>query len=145
MTNSGIVPLTLTLRYSHPLSDLAPYFRGLDQGQAIGTCCRACGRTWFPPKLSCPRHGGSLDWVELSGFGQIVSLTETSTTLPFGDIRADRVFALIAIEGAVNLMFGRLSPGETPPKAGACVRLTRAPGNWPHPAQAAWFELVKEP
>lgn len=133
------VPLTLTLRYAHPLGALAPYFRGLEEGRAVAARCPACGRQWFPPRLACPEHGLVTDWVELSGKGRVVSLTVAESTLPFGAGRERRAFALIALDGAVNLAFGRLAGDPSHARSGLRVRLERAPGPWPHPAQAAWF------
>lgn len=137
--DSQTVPLTLTLRYRHPLGDLAPYFRGLETGRAVAARCPACGRTWFPPRLVCPFHGLDVEWTELAGRGRIVSVTVTETALPFGTIRERRAFALIALDGAENLAFGRVAGDPTEARAGRRVRLARAPGDWPHPAQAAWF------
>jgi hypothetical protein len=133
------VPLTLTLNYAHPLGALAPYFRGLEQGRAVAARCPACGRTWFPPRLACPDHGWATDWVELSGRGRVVSVTLADSTLPFGVVRERRAFALVALDGAVNLAFGRVAGNPTAARVGLKVRLERAPGPWPHPAQAAWF------
>ena len=132
------VPLTLTLRYTHPLGALAPYFRGLEQGRAVASRCTTCGRTWFPPRLSCPAHG-TTNWVELSGRGRVVSVTVTDSVLPFTSVRARHVFALIALDGAENHAFGRIAGAPAAACAGLVVRLMRAAGTWPHPAQAAWF------
>ena len=48
-------------------------------------------------------------------------------------------FALIRMEGADNLCFGRLGglPGELAP--GSLVQLRRAKGDWAHPAQCAEY------
>lgn len=133
------IPLSLTLRYDHPLGEIAPYFRGLEEGRAVAARCRVCGRTWFPPRAACPEHGRSTEWVELSGRGRTVSVTITTTSLPFEGVVAQRVFALIALDGAENLAFGRLGVEPAAARAGLRVRLVRAPGSWSHPAQAAWF------
>lgn len=134
-----LVPLTLTLNYAHPLGALAPYFRGLEEGRAVAARCPACGRTWFPPRLACPDHGWATDWVELSGRGRVVSVTVAESTLPFGAARERRALALVALDGAANLAFGRLAGDPAAARPGLKVRLERAPGAWPHPAQAAWF------
>lgn len=133
------VPLTLTLRYRHPLGDLAPYFRGLEAGRAVAARCPECGRTWFPPRLVCSLHDRDVEWTDLTGLGRIVSVTVTETALPFGVTRERRAFALISLDGAENLAFGRLASDPAEARAGQRVRLARAPGDWPHPAQAAWF------
>lgn len=136
------VALKLELDYAHPLGALAPYFEGLERGQAIASRCDACGRTWFPPRLSCPGHGATV-WAPLDGGGRIVSATVTESRLPFGGPSELHVFALVAMDGAENLAFGRVGAEPGAVLAGLRVRLARAPGAWPHPAQAAWF--VAEP
>ena len=133
------IPLTLTLRYAHPLGELAPYFQGLDAGRAIATRCPTCARTWFPPRLSCPEHGAATVWTDLSGKGRIVSVSIADSTLPFGAETARRAFLMVALDGAENLAFGRFAGAPDAARAGLKVRLARAPGTWPHPAQAAWF------
>lgn len=134
--------LKLELDYAHPLGALAPYFDGLERGQAIASRCDACGRTWFPPRLACPSHGATV-WVPLDGAGRIVSATVTESQLPFGGPIGLHVFALVAMNGAENLAFGRVAAELSVVLPGLRVRLARAPGTWPHPAQAAWF--VAEP
>lgn len=133
------IPLTITLRYAHPLGELAPYFQGLDAGRAIATRCPTCARTWFPPRLSCPEHGAATVWTDLSGKGRIVSVSIADSTLPFGAETARRAFLMVALDGAENLAFGRFAGAPDAARAGLKVRLARAPGTWPHPAQAAWF------
>lgn len=133
------IPLTLTLRYAHPLGELAPYFHGLEDGRAVASRCPTCSRTWFPPRLSCPEHGSATTWTDLSGKGRILSASIADSTLPFGTDTARRAFLMVALDGAENLAFGRFAGDPTAARAGLRVRLARAPGTWPHPAQAAWF------
>lgn len=137
--DSRTIPLTLTLRYAHPLGELAPYFHGLEEGRAVASRCPTCGCTWFPPRHSCPEHGSATTWTDLSGKGRIVSVSIADSTLPFGTDSARRTFLMVALDGAENLAFGRFAGDPTAARAGLRVRLARAPGTWPHPAQAAWF------
>ena len=134
-----IAALRLQLLIAHPLGDLAPYFRGLRAGRAIASRCPACARTWFPPRPDCPDHRRGVDWVELPGTGRVVSVTFTETALPFGTGPAPRSFALIAMEGAENQAFGRLVTPNGSAVEGRRVWITRAAGDWPHPAQAAIY------
>lgn len=139
MAEDPTVPLKLTLEYAHPLGALAPYYRGLEAGRAVATRCPRCGRAWFPPRLLCPDHGPMVEWFELSGRGRLISVSVSETTLPFSAAREKRAFGLIALDGAENAAFGRLAGDPGRARAGQHVRLARAPGTWPHPAQAAWF------
>jgi hypothetical protein len=133
------VPLVMKLRYAHPQGFFGPYFEGLEAGRAVAARCPECGRTWFPPRAHCPEHRRETEWCALSGRGRIVSVTVGETALPFGRERARRAFALVAMDGAANLAFGRIAGEPEAPRPGMRVRLERAPGRWPHPAQAAWY------
>ena len=138
-----VASLELRLRYAHALGDLAPYFAGLERGVAVATRCSSCGRTWFAPRLTCTCGGRSLAWVELSGRGTVVALTRGRATLPGTEVTAEFGFALIRLEGADNLCFGRLADEAARLAPGSAVRLARAVGAWAHPAQCA--EYVPDP
>lgn len=135
----GSQPLHLTLHYQHGLGGLAPYFTGLSQGRAVASRCKACGRAWCPPHLCCPADGSEVDWVELQGTGSVISLTETATELPLGSATATYLFGLVRLDGAENAMFARLDLPEAERRPTARVRLVKALGEWPHPAQSAVF------
>ena len=130
--------LDLRLRYTHALGDLAPYFAGLERGVAMATRCRGCRRTWFTPRLTCICGEGEMDWVALSGRGTAVALTRGHTTFPGSGVTGEYAFALIRMEGADNLHFGRLA-AATSIVRGSTVRLVRAQGAWAHPAQCAEY------
>ena len=132
-------PIELTLRYTHSLGGLAPYFEGLTAGRAVAAHCTACGRTWFPPRLRCCSTAGAVHWTTLAGTGRIVAGTNGGGTLPFGGGPAGEGLALIALDGADNLALGWVDGlGDVPPE-GAKVRLVTAGTHPPHPAQAARF------
>lgn len=131
--------IDLHLRYMHPFGALRPYFEALTQGRAAATRCPTCLRAWSPPRLSCPQDQIDTQWIALSGHGHIVSVTSGESRLPLADTPGRHTFALIALDGADNLAFGRVVCGETTVKRGQRVRLLRAPGKAPHPAQAAYF------
>ena len=147
LTGGDTVRLHLALTHRHGLGALTPYFRGLLAGRALASRCRVCARSWFPPRFGCPEHGATLDWAELQGAGRVVALTHTAGVLPFGvgdgaaaPAAAPLTFALVALDGAHNLAFARLD-GSAAQHAvvGDHVWLSRAAGEWPHPAQAACF------
>lgn len=142
MTGAGgrTIPLTLTLRYAHPLGELAPYFRGLEDGRAVASRCPVCARAWFPPRLTCPEHGATT-WADLSGKGRVVGVSIADSTLPFGTDNVRRAFLMVALDGAETAAFGRFAGDPDTARTGMRVRLARAPGTWPHPAQAAWFAI----
>ena len=132
-------PIELTLRYTHSLGGLAPYFEGLAAGHAVAAHCPLCGRTWFPPRLGCCSQAGPVRWTTLVGKGRIVAGTTGGGSLPFGGGPAGEGLALIALDGADNLALGWVDGlGDVPPE-GARVRLVTTGTRPPHPAQAARF------
>lgn len=140
MTESArSVPLELRLHYTHGLGALSPYFAGLERGVACATRCTICRRTWFPPRSTCTCGARTLEWFELSGRGTIVDVTQTRMKLPGSSAASDFAFALLRLDGADNLCFGRLARAAAHLGSGALVQLSRAQGPWPHPSQCAEF------
>lgn len=131
------VPIELRLRYAHGLGGLSPYFAGLERGAALATHCPRCSRTWFAPRLTCTCGSRVLDWVELTGRGSVVAMTRGRAMLPGTGVVDEFGFALIRLDGADNLCFGRLSRAATHLGPGNVVQLSRAEGQWAHPAQCA--------
>lgn len=130
--------IDLHLSYTHSLGGLDPYFQGLAQGRAVASRCPVCERQWFPPRLRCPDDHADTGWTELSGGGVVMALTTGQGRLPLAKPAAKHTFALISLDGADNLAFGRIADGGSV-EVGQRVRLAPAPGEPPHPAQAAWF------
>ena len=136
-TNPLVVPLRLELAYNHALGELSPYFNGLLHGRAMATRCPACGKAWCPPRLVCHTDNSPTSWIELAGTGTLVSSTRTTTALPMTKEARTCIFALTRLDGAENCLLARMEASEPMPSPGQRVRLVRAPGDWPHPAQAA--------
>ena len=131
--------IEVTLRYTHALGNLAPYFEGLSVGHAIASFCTVCGQTWFPPRLGCCSRAGPVQWKTLDGTGRIVAGTNGGGTLPFGGGPAGEGLALVALDGADNLALGWIDGlGEVPPE-GARVRLVATGSRPSHPAQVARY------
>ena len=131
--------IEVTLRYTHALGALAPYFEGLAAGRAVASTCAACGRTWFPPRLGCCSRAGPVQWTTLTGAGRVVAGTCGGGTLPFGGGPAGEGLALIALDGADNLALGWVDGFGGDPPEGARVRLVTSGRDPPHPAQAARY------
>jgi uncharacterized OB-fold protein len=142
MTPAYAVPIELRLRYAHGLGGLSPYFAGLERGVALATRCPTCNRTWFAPRLTCTCGSRVLEWVELSGYGKVVALTRSRVMLPGTTVVDDFAFALIRLDGADNLCFGRLDGALSQLAPGSRVRISRAAGQWAHPAQCAKYVLA---
>ena len=135
----SVSAIELTLRYTHSLGDLAPYFEGLAAGRAVAARCTACGRSWFPPRLGCCSGAEATRWTTLAGTGHIVAGTNGGGALPFGGDPAGEGLALVALDGADNLALGWVDGLGDVPAEGARVRLVTTGAHPPHPAQAARF------
>jgi len=142
--------LDLALRYRHATGALGPYFAGLFDGIALGTRCDRCGKTWFPPRLTCTAGHVVTRWEQLAGTGVVHSVTRGPGRLPFRQETGEHAFALIMLDGACNLAFGRLvgnaagrATGDMLAKSGDTVRLVRPDMPAPHPAQYACFARVE--
>ncbi|MBM3598465.1 MAG: hypothetical protein FJX35_09645 [Alphaproteobacteria bacterium] len=133
--------LTFSWRYSHGLGALAPFFAALTQGRALATQCPSCRTTWFPPRMTCPDHGPLAQWRELAGVGTVMTVTRTTLSLPLTGRGAAAVMALIAMDGASNLVVGRIA-GAMDAEPGARVRLAVDAGATVHPIQSMVFEIV---
>lgn len=138
-SDNASLRLDLGLAYTHALGELAPYFEGLVSGIARATHCRACGRTWCPPRLTCACGASGAEWRVLSGHGVLVHATSGTVRLPL-TAASPRLhhFGLVRLDGATNLMFARLAGAEAP-RPGDRVRLARADASWSHPAQSVEF------
>lgn len=131
--------LNLGLDYHHSLGALRPYFDGLRAGNAVATCCPRCGKTWYPPRLSCCALDLSKRWAELPGTGTIVAVTTGDGVAPFTETRLGTYLALVSLDGANNSALGWLAGFDGPPVPGTRVRLASMAESVAHPAQALRF------
>jgi len=70
-------PITLT--YDIPISKTQKFWDGIREGKIYATKCKNCKKLNFPPVVDCSTCLSSdMEWVELSGEGEI----ETFTHIP---------------------------------------------------------------
>jgi len=93
------------------VSDFAVH---LKDGRLMGSRCKACGFTTFPPRADCPEClSGEFEFTEYSGRGVVYSHT-TITAAPTGfEDMAPYTVVLVELEGGGRLV-GWL--GETVPQ-----------------------------
>lgn len=133
--------LDISLRYTHGLGELSPYFAALARGEALATHCNECKRTWFAPRLICVCQNRDMTWRLLDGSGVLRYLTSGWAVLPGTSITGDSVYGLIQLDGADNLCLGRMAVGNTTPQPNQRVRLVLAVRNWVHPSQSCDFSI----
>ena len=57
------------------------FYQFAAEKKLMGSKCQKCGALWCPPKPICNKcHGDEMEWVELSGKGEIV----TFSVIPYG-------------------------------------------------------------
>jgi uncharacterized OB-fold protein len=66
----------LPLRFQFGISKVEKFFEGLKEGKIYMTQCKNCGEKFFPPQDDCPKcPGSSMDWIPLSGEGELLTCT----------------------------------------------------------------------
>jgi uncharacterized OB-fold protein len=87
----------------------APFVDFLDKGILMGTQCKKCGVTYFPPRTDCSQClSADTEWSEVKGKGKLISYS-TLIYAPTG-FEGDLPYtiALAEFEGGMKV-FGRLS------------------------------------
>ena len=70
----------LRLRFSIRVERIRRFFEGLKESKVYATRCRRCGRYYFPPQADCPYcRASDMDWVEISGEGELLTYTIINT------------------------------------------------------------------
>ncbi|MGP3667352.1 MAG: Zn-ribbon domain-containing OB-fold protein [Candidatus Bathyarchaeota archaeon] len=69
----------LPLRFQFGVNKIQKFFDGLREGKVYITQCKKCGEKFFPPQADCPKCLTSdMDWIPLSGEGELVTCTMIS-------------------------------------------------------------------
>lgn len=66
----------LPLRFQFGVANVQKFFEGLKEGKIHMTQCKNCGEKFFPPQADCPKClESNMDWIPLSGEGQLLTCT----------------------------------------------------------------------
>lgn len=80
----------------------------LEEGKIMGTGCKACGATYFPPRSDCFRClESTMEWFEVSGTGNLLSFTELEYA-PAG-FQDDLPYTIALLDYGGYKVFGRIS------------------------------------
>ncbi|HSV98453.1 MAG TPA: Zn-ribbon domain-containing OB-fold protein [Spirochaetota bacterium] len=94
-----------------------------DAQKIMGTKCAKCNRTYVPPRKNCPScFGASMEWVELSHEGSVVTFTVARRQLASLPRKVPVIFALIKLDGADTAMMHYLD-GVDPAKVNIGMRV----------------------
>ncbi|MGI9625007.1 MAG: Zn-ribbon domain-containing OB-fold protein [Acidimicrobiales bacterium] len=82
-----------------------PYFEAAGDGRLIIQRCPQCDHRQFPPKMFCTRCGGSPEWFEVSGLGEVYTFTvlRRHGVPPFVDM-VPFVLAMVDLPEGARLM-----------------------------------------
>jgi len=101
----GTVSFTSTTK----VNDFIDY---LEQDKVMGTRCKKCGLSFFPPRADCHQClTGDMEWFETSGTGKLVTYSKLEyAPVGFGD---DLPYAIALLDYGDYKVFGRIA-GDVP-------------------------------
>ena len=88
----------------------------LEQGKVMGTRCKACGESFFPPRADCFRTLSSdMEWFEITGTGTLL----TFSTLRYGPVgfEGDLPYTIAVVDYGDCKVFGRIDAEIADPDA----------------------------
>ena len=81
----------------------------LEEGKIMGTRCRVCGMTFFPPRADCYNCLSSdMEWFPVSGKGKLASFSKLKYA-PVG-FEGDLPYTIALLDYGSYKVFGRLAP-----------------------------------
>jgi uncharacterized OB-fold protein len=88
------------------INDFVDY---LEKDKVMGTKCKSCGLTFFPPRADCYKClSSNMDWFEISGNGKLLSFSK----LEYGPVgfEKDLPYTIAILDYGDYKIFGRLAP-----------------------------------
>jgi len=87
------------------INDFVDY---LEQNKVMGTKCKSCGLTFFPPRADCYKClSSNMEWFEVSGNGKLLSFSK----LEYGPVgfEKDLPYTIAILDYGDYKVFGRLA------------------------------------
>jgi len=88
------------------INDFVDY---LEKERVMGTKCKGCGLTFFPPRADCYKClSSNMEWFEVSGNGKLLSFSK----LEYGPVgfEKDLPYTIAILDYGDYKVFGRLAP-----------------------------------
>ena len=88
------------------INDFVDY---LEKDKVMGTKCKSCGLTFFPPRADCYKClSSNMDWFEITGNGKLLSFSK----LEYGPVgfEKDLPYTIAILDYGDYKVFGRLAP-----------------------------------
>ena len=79
----------------------------LENGKVMGTRCKDCGKSYFPPRSDCCQClPGEIEWFEVRGTGKLITYSKLEYA-PIG-FEADVPYSIALLDYGDYKVFGRL-------------------------------------
>ena len=91
------------------ISKINDFIDHLEQNKVMGTKCKTCGLTFFPPRADCYKClSSNMEWFEVSGNGKLLSFSK----LEYGPVgfEKDLPYTIAILDYGDYKVFGRLAP-----------------------------------
>ena len=91
------------------ISKINDFIDYLEQDKVMGTKCKTCGLTFFPPRADCYKClSGNMEWFEITGNGKLLSFSK----LEYGPVgfEKDLPYTIAILDYGDYKVFGRLAP-----------------------------------
>jgi uncharacterized protein len=91
------------------ISKINDFIDHLEQNKVMGTKCKGCGLTFFPPRADCYKClSGNMEWFEVTGNGRLLSFSK----LEYGPVgfEKDLPYTIAILDYGDYKVFGRLAP-----------------------------------
>lgn len=117
----------LPLRFQFGISKIQKFFEELKDGKIFMTRCKVCGEKFFPPQADCPEcQASNMEWVELSGEGELLTCTMISVKPPTFAHYKDYVVGIAQMKEGVKVLAWLAVDDPKKVKPRMKVRLTTA-------------------
>ena len=90
------------------ISKINDFIDHLEQNKVMGTKCKGCGLTFFPPRADCYKClSSNMEWFEVSGNGRLLSFSK----LEYGPVgfEKDLPYTIAILDYGDYKVFGRLA------------------------------------
>ena len=90
------------------ISKINDFIDHLEQNKVMGTKCKSCGLTFFPPRADCYKClSSNMEWFEVSGNGRLLSFSK----LEYGPVgfEKDLPYTIAILDYGDYKVFGRLA------------------------------------
>lgn len=95
----------LKLRYVISVDGIKEFFEGLLKGKVMATKCKQCSALYFPPQNYCHAcNAVNMDWVELSGEGELLTFTKISVKPYSFSHLEDYVIGIAKLKEGINVL-----------------------------------------